>query len=160
MGLYLNLDIEKEDNLIIFAHYLIRLHVKDFTFYIRNRRQNRIFRLLVLYYRYVFGPYFCNEKLKYHSLNKFLPLILFCSTYGLGQNILSFSNDQFIGINGATFSPTTPYFNPNKWDINVISEDIIFKNDYAYISDQSVLGLTKGKIKTANPRQGITGDSE
>lgn len=93
-------------------------------------------------------------------MNKFLPLILFCSTYGLGQNILSFSNDQFIGINGATFSPTTPYFNPNKWDINVISEDIIFKNDYAYISDQSVLGLTKGKIKTANPRQGITGDSE
>ena len=78
----------------------------------------------------------------------------------MGQNILSFSNDQFSGINGSTFSPTTTYFNPNKWDINAISEDIIFKNDYAYISDQSVLGLTTGKIKTANPRQGITGNSE
>jgi len=90
-------------------------------------------------------------------LKKYLYIPLFCSALSFGQNILSFSNDQYIGINGSIFSPATPYFNPNKWDVNIISEDALFTNDYTYISDQNVLGLLKGKTKTANPKTGISG---
>ncbi|GEM51117.1 hypothetical protein EB1_09070 [Empedobacter brevis NBRC 14943 = ATCC 43319] len=90
-------------------------------------------------------------------MKKYLYIPLFCSALSFGQNILSFSNDQYIGINGSIFSPATPYFNPNKWDVNIISEDALFTNDYAYISDQNVLGLLKGKTKTANPKTGISG---
>ena len=93
-------------------------------------------------------------------LNKLRYILLFCSIASFGQNILSFSNDQYSGINGAIFSPTTPYFNPNKWDVNIVSEDVMFRNNYGYISDKSVLGLLKGDIKTANHRRGIRGDSE
>lgn len=93
-------------------------------------------------------------------MNKLKHILLFCSIASFGQNILSFSNDQYSGINGAIFSPTTPYFNPNKWDVNIISEDVMFRNNYGYISDQSVLGLLKGDIKTANHRRGIRGDTE
>ncbi len=92
-------------------------------------------------------------------LNKLLHILLFCTITSMGQNILSFSNDQYSGINGSTFSPTTTYFNPNKWDINLVSEDAFFQNDYAYISDQNVLGLLKGNVKTANPRKGVTGET-
>lgn len=90
-------------------------------------------------------------------MKKYLYIPLFCSALSFGQNILSFSNDQYIGINGSIFSPATPYFNPNKWDVNIISEDALFTNDYTYISDQNVLGLLKGKTKTANPKTGISG---
>lgn len=85
---------------------------------------------------------------------------MLCGIAGFGQNILSFSNDQYSGINGSIFSPTTPYFNPNKWDVNIISEDVMFRNSYGYISDNSVLGLLKGGIKTANHGRGIRGDTE
>ena len=86
--------------------------------------------------------------------------MFFCSGFGFGQNNLSFSNDQYSGINSAPLSPTTPYFNPNKWDVSIFSTDILFQNDYAYISDQNIFGLLKGGVKTANPQKGITGESQ
>lgn len=86
-------------------------------------------------------------------------IILFCSNLVFAQNIVSFSNDQYNGINGVVFSPTNSYFNPNKWDVNIISEDILFRNDYAYISDQNVLGLIKGETKSANIKAGIRGET-
>ena len=92
-------------------------------------------------------------------MKKLLLTVIFCSGFAFGQNILSFSNDQYSGINGSVFSPTTSYFNPNKWDVNIISEDILFRNDYAYISDQNVLGLIKGETKSANIKAGIRGDT-
>lgn len=92
-------------------------------------------------------------------MKKLLLTVIFCSGFTFGQNILSFSNDQYSGINGSIFSPTTPYFNPNKWDANIISEDILFRNDYAYISDQNVLGLIKGETKSANIKAGIGGET-
>ncbi|WP_313374068.1 hypothetical protein [Chishuiella sp.] len=83
-----------------------------------------------------------------------------CSHYLYGQNALSFSNDQYSGINGTVLSPTTPYFNPNKWDVNIISSDVLFRNDYAYISDQTFFGLLHGNTKNAQPRKGITGKTQ
>ncbi|TGN30311.1 DUF5723 family protein [Empedobacter tilapiae] len=92
-------------------------------------------------------------------MKKLLLIVIFCSNLIFGQNILSFSNDQYSGINGSLFSPTTSYFNPNKWDVNIISEDILLTNDYAYISDQNIIGLLKGETKTANLKAGIRGET-
>ncbi|MFV0139209.1 hypothetical protein OBK16_06705 [Empedobacter falsenii] len=47
-------------------------------------------------------------------MKKLLLTVIFCSGFTFGQNILSFSNDQYNGINGVVFSPTNSYFNPNK----------------------------------------------
>ena len=71
------------------------------------------------------------------DLSKLLYLMFFCSGFGFGQNNLSFSNDQYSGINSAPLSPTTPYFNPNKWDVSIFFTDILFQNDYAYIGNSS-----------------------
>ena len=93
-------------------------------------------------------------------MKKSIFLFLFIiSKLSFSQNIISFSNDQYSGINGNVFSPTTSYFNPNKWDINVISEDLIFHNDYAFISKQNILGLKNSKIKVANHDKGINGET-
>lgn len=50
-----------------------------------------------------------------------------------------------------------PYFSPNKWEVNLISEDLMFKNDYAYVSNKQILGFLKGDVLTANPKKGISG---
>lgn len=76
------------------------------------------------------------------------------------QDAVIFSNDKYSGISSVGFSPTQPFFNPNSWDVNIIAEDIFVQNDYAYISHQSILGLTDANIKSVNLRDrmlGITG---
>ncbi len=86
-----------------------------------------------------------------------LCLLMIC-TLKAQQNI-QFSNDIFGGISAATLSPTQTYINPNPWDIQLFSEDINILNDYAYISQQSLLKLPKTKIKTASPKNGILGSN-
>ncbi len=73
------------------------------------------------------------------------------------QNNLSFLNDNYSGINSAAFSPTQPYLSSNPWDVNLFSADLDLQNDYAYISQQSLLGISKAPIEPTNPKQGITG---
>lgn len=76
------------------------------------------------------------------------------------QNNLTFSNDRFSGINGVVLSPTQSYLNPNPWDINLVSADLFFQNDYAFISKQSLLGLFSTNIKIANHRENVTGENQ
>jgi len=84
---------------------------------------------------------------------------IFCFFKIAAQNNLSYSNDIYSGINSATLSPTQPFLNSNPWDINLMSADVFLQNDYAYISKQSLLGLIKSKIQTANPKENITGEN-
>lgn len=77
-----------------------------------------------------------------------------------GQENLIFTNDLYSGINAAVVSPTQPLLNPNPWDVNFLAEDIFFNTDYAYISQQSYLGLlTGGKIASRDIKQNITGEN-
>lgn len=95
-------------------------------------------------------------------LKKLFPILL-CSVLPytfFGQENLIFTNDQYSGINSAPVSPTQPFLNPNPWDVNFVAEDIFFDTDYAYISQQSYLGLLTGaKIKSRNIKQNITGEN-
>ena len=86
-------------------------------------------------------------------------LSVFCFCTVTAQNNLTFSNDNYSGINAAVSSPTQPFFNSNPWDVNLISADIFLQNDYAYISKQSLLGLSNTTIKVANPKKNITGEN-
>ena len=86
-------------------------------------------------------------------------LLIFCFCKITAQNNLTFSNDNYSGINSAVLSPTQPFLNSNPWDVNLISADLFIQNDYAYISKQSILGLTKSEIKSANPKKNITGEN-
>src|SRR6218665_1286925 len=76
------------------------------------------------------------------------------------QNNFSFSNDNYSGINSAVLSPTQPFLNPNPWDINLFSADILLQNDYAYISQRSLLGLAGSSIVFANPKKNIKGETQ
>ena len=75
------------------------------------------------------------------------------------QNNLSFVNDNYSGINSAVLSPTQPFLNSNPWDVNLFSADLFLQNDYAYISQQSLFGLTKTEIEVSNPKKNITGEN-
>lgn len=78
--------------------------------------------------------------------------------WNFAQDHLIWSNDQYSGINGVLISPTHSYLNPNKFDFNLIGENISIHNDYLYISKQSVLGIINTEIETARPENGFTGD--
>lgn len=86
-------------------------------------------------------------------------LLTICFVEIAGQNNLTFANDIYSGINSASLSPTQPFLNSNPWDINLMSADVFLQNDYAYISKQSLLGLTKSEIQTASPRRNIIGEN-
>lgn len=77
-----------------------------------------------------------------------------------GQENLAFTNDQYGGINTAVVSPTQTFLNPNSWDVNFVAEDIFFNTDYAYVSQQSYLGLLRGdKIQSRNIKKNRTGEN-
>lgn len=86
-------------------------------------------------------------------------LAIFCFLRISAQNNLTFLNDIYSGINSAVLSPSQPFLNPNPWDVNLISADFFLQNDYAYISQQSLLGIMKTPIYTANPKRNITGEN-
>lgn len=76
----------------------------------------------------------------------------------LAQEPAAFSNDRYSGVSAVGISPTQPYFNENPWDINAVSGGFFIRNDYAYISGQSLLSLSHTEVETADPKNGITGD--
>lgn len=87
-------------------------------------------------------------------------LIVFCALLTKAQNNVTFSNDSYSGINSVGLSPSQPYINPNPWDVNLFSGDLFFTNDYAYISQQSLLELGSTPLYMSNARQNITGENQ
>lgn len=95
-------------------------------------------------------------------LKEKIAILLFVMCFGSAyaqQNPL-FSNDIYSGISSATTSPTQTFINPNPWDVQLFSEDISLLNDYTYVSQLSLFGLTSTKIESASPRKGIRGDTK
>lgn len=87
-------------------------------------------------------------------------ILIFCGINITAQNNFTFLNDNYSGINSAVLSPTQAFLNPNPWDVNLVSADVFLQNDYAYISQQSLFGLTGTTIQNANPKKNITGDNQ
>lgn len=74
------------------------------------------------------------------------------------ENVL-YSHDYHSGINAAGLSPVQPYFNPHPWEINLAAAEVFFQNDYAYVSQQSLLGLRHAEIRSPNRKKNITGEN-
>ena len=90
-----------------------------------------------------------------------LRLLLICFFSNINaQNMISFGNDAYSGINAVALFPTQSFTNPNPWDVNLVAADVNAINNYLYISQQNVLSLAFGdKIKAANHRKGIDGEN-
>ncbi len=86
-------------------------------------------------------------------------LLLVVPLWMSAQDAVTFSNDKYSGISGVGFSPTQPFLNPNSWDVNIIAENIFVQNDYTYISNQSIIGLSGANIKSVSLRDKIMGIS-
>ncbi|MGA9211644.1 hypothetical protein [Kaistella sp.] len=88
-------------------------------------------------------------------------LVIFCgvqfSCFCYAQESILFSNDQYSGISSVIVLPTQSFLNPNPWDVNLFSEDVFLQNDYAYVSQQSFLGLKNAEVQSADIRQNRTG---
>ncbi len=90
----------------------------------------------------------------------FVLIFLIVTVQWKAQNSWTWINDSYSGINSATVSPTQPFLSPNPWDINITGVDSFLENDYAYISQQSLLGLSDSEIVMSNRRRNISGESE
>ena len=86
-------------------------------------------------------------------------LLLVLPLWMSAQDAVIFSNDKYSGISSVGFSPTQPFLNPNAWDVNIIAEDIFVQNDYTYISNQSIIGLSGANIKSVSLRDKLMGVS-
>ncbi len=75
------------------------------------------------------------------------------------QDPYTFSNDPYSGINAAGISPTQPYFNPNKWDVNLVAEDVFVQNNYGYISKTNLISLIWNDTQEADLANNITGEN-
>lgn len=69
-------------------------------------------------------------------------LLLFC--YGVHAQVnIGVKHDHFISTNAITMNPSSFLQNPNPWEFNVASADLFLQNNYTFISNQSLLGLSK-----------------
>jgi len=93
-------------------------------------------------------------------MKQLLILFVFLVKTISAQEPITFANDHFSGISAAPVSPTQPYLNEQNFDINLFAEDVFAENNYLYISRQSILGITKAEIATANPKKGISGETD
>lgn len=54
-------------------------------------------------------------------------------------------NDRYISTSAITINPSAFLQNPNPWEVNLVSADLFLQNNYAFITDQSLLGLSKAE---------------
>lgn len=67
--------------------------------------------------------------------------------FSFAQVNIGVKNDHFISTNAITNNPSVFLQNPNPWEINLFSADVFLQNNYSFISQQSLLGLTGKDVK-------------
>lgn len=67
--------------------------------------------------------------------------------FSFAQVSIGVKNDNFISTNAITNNPSVFLQNPNPWEINFFSADVFLQNNYSFISQQSLLGLTGKDVK-------------
>ncbi len=74
-------------------------------------------------------------------------LFLVVAQSSFAQVNIGVKNDIFISTNAITSNPSVFLQNPNPWEVNVFSADVFFQNNYSFIAQQSLLGLTNKDVK-------------
>lgn len=79
--------------------------------------------------------------------------LIFLFNLSFAQDQLTYRLDRFSGINGVIVDPTHSLVNDNHWDANIISTGTFLQNNYAYLSDASLITVLKsdGLYNAENP---------
>lgn len=80
-------------------------------------------------------------------MKKFGGLFLLFAQFSIAQINIGVKNDLFISTNAITNNPSVFLQNPNPWEVNLVSADVFLQNNYAFIAQQSLLGLTGKDVK-------------
>ena len=89
-------------------------------------------------------------------MKKYFLLILLLYQSFFSQNTTGVFNDGFIFTNAVQGNPSSFLQNSNPWEVNVISSDIFFSNNYGYISKEHLLGFSRDSNFTINNNPHIT----
>jgi hypothetical protein len=66
----------------------------------------------------------------------------FCVQLFFSQINIGVKNDVFIYTNALVSNPSAFLQNSNPWEVNLVSADVFVNNNYSFISQQSLLGLS------------------
>ena len=78
-------------------------------------------------------------------------LLVFISLPNLisGQERLGLSLENYAGINSVSINPANPFMSPLKWDVNILSANIFFDNNYAFLKNTNTFHILRN-IKNIN----------
>ncbi|HEB61533.1 MAG TPA: hypothetical protein ENI82_00120 [Bacteroidetes bacterium] len=60
-----------------------------------------------------------------------------------GQERLGLSLENYAGINSVSLNPANPFITSHKWDINILSSEVFFDNNYAFLKNTNTVNLLK-----------------
>lgn len=69
-------------------------------------------------------------------------VFLFCVQLFFSQINIGVKNDGFVYTNAVVSNPSAFLQNSNPWEVNLVSADVFVNNNYSFISQQSLLGLS------------------
>ncbi len=107
-----------------------------FAFHRISEQQERLNHLIMLYQK---------------TICLLLSFVL-CSSMVFAQERLGLQTDNYAGINGANLNPASTALTPLKWDVNLIGAGAYVNNNYAYLSNTSLLHLLRNtdKVELSN----------
>ena len=75
-------------------------------------------------------------------MKKFHLFFLLFAQFFFSQINIGVKNDVFIYSNAVVSNPSAFLQNSNPWEVNLVSADVFVNNNYSFISQQSLLGLS------------------
>ena len=75
-------------------------------------------------------------------MKKFHLFFLLFAQFFFSQVNIGVKNDVFIYTNAVVSNPSAFLQNSNPWEVNLVSADVFVNNNYSFISQQSLLGLS------------------
>lgn len=99
---------------------------------------------LLLEWGFFFGFFLRNLPWSIESIymKKILLALLFGTQLLLSQVNIGVKNDVFVYTNSLVTNPSAFLQNSNPWEVNLVTADLFIQNNYAFISKQSLLGLS------------------
>lgn len=76
-------------------------------------------------------------------MKKNLLIFLLFSSYAFSQSTIGVNHDGYVYTNAVTTNPSSFLQSTNPWEVNLISTDVYVHNNYSFISQQSLIGLSK-----------------
>lgn len=76
-------------------------------------------------------------------MKKVLWLLFFIIQWTSAQVNIGLKHDRFISTHAVVNNPSASLQNPHPWEVNLLSADVFLQNNYAFISEQSLMGMAQ-----------------